>query len=111
MHVLKGEHCQRMTGVASRKLLRALHEVNRYLNSQSRWLVDYAKRYRAGLRVGTSIIKGDGKLPGQSTNEQVATDALLPTRRRSPAPGSLCNIRAKTFVRCLRPHLDQARRP
>jgi hypothetical protein len=35
-----------------------LHEVNRYLNSQSNWLVDYANRYRAGLRVGTSITEG-----------------------------------------------------
>jgi hypothetical protein len=58
MHVFKGEHGHRMTGVPSRKLWRALHEVDRYLNSQSSWLVDYAKRYRAGLRVGTSITEG-----------------------------------------------------
>jgi hypothetical protein len=27
-------------------------------NSQSNWLVNYAKRYRAGLRVGTSVTEG-----------------------------------------------------
>jgi hypothetical protein len=35
-----------------------LHEVDRYLSSQSSWLADYAKRYRVGLRVGTSITEG-----------------------------------------------------
>jgi len=58
MHVFKGEHGHRMTGVPSRKLWRALHEVDRYLNRQRSWLADYAKRYRAGLRVGTSITEG-----------------------------------------------------
>src|SRR4030088_405787 len=35
-----------------------LHEVDGYLSSQSSWLVNYAKRYRAGERVGTSITEG-----------------------------------------------------
>ena len=38
-----------------RKLRRALHAVARYLRSQSAWLVNYAERWRAGLRVGTSL--------------------------------------------------------
>ena len=29
-----------------------------YLASQSTWLVDYAERHRAGLRVGTAITEG-----------------------------------------------------
>ena len=33
-------------------------QVDNYLSNQSSWLVDYAKRYRAGLRVGTSITEG-----------------------------------------------------
>ena len=45
-------------GVPSRKLWRALHEVDNYLRGQSAWLVNYAKRYRAGLRVGTSVTEG-----------------------------------------------------
>ena len=40
------------------KLWRALHEVDNYLTGQSAWLINYAKRYRAGLPVGTSITEG-----------------------------------------------------
>ena len=58
MHVFKGERGHRTTGVPSRKLWHALHEVDNYLSSQSSWLTDYARRYRAGLRVGTSITEG-----------------------------------------------------
>jgi hypothetical protein len=55
MHVFRAEHCQGARGVASRKLWHALHAVDKYLRGQAAWLVNYAKRYRAGLRVGTSI--------------------------------------------------------
>ncbi len=41
-----------------RKLKRALRAIDRYLRSQSAWLVNYAERHRAGLRVGTSITEG-----------------------------------------------------
>ena len=58
MHIFKGERGHRTTGVPSRKLWRALHEVDNYLSGQSTWLVNYAKRYRAGLRVGTSVTEG-----------------------------------------------------
>ena len=58
MHVFKGERGHRTTGVPSRKLWHALHEVDNYLHSQSAWLVNYAERYRAGLRVGTSVTEG-----------------------------------------------------
>ena len=60
MHLFnfKGEHERRTTGAPSRKLWHALHEVDSYLKSQSNWLVNYARRYRAGLRVGTSVMKG-----------------------------------------------------
>jgi hypothetical protein len=58
MPVFKGERGSHTTGVPSRKLWRALHEVDAYLSSQSTWLVNYARRYRAGLRVGTSMTEG-----------------------------------------------------
>ena len=45
-------------GEPTRKLRRALHAVDRYLRGQSAWLVDYAERHRAGLRVGTSVTEG-----------------------------------------------------
>jgi hypothetical protein len=58
MHLFKGEHGHRTRGVASRKLWHALQEVDRYLHGQSARLVNYAERYRAGLRVGTSVTEG-----------------------------------------------------
>ena len=58
MHVFKGEHSQGAKGVASRKLWHALHAIDKYLRGQAAWLVNYAKRFRAGLRVGTSITEG-----------------------------------------------------
>ena len=45
-------------GEPARKLRRALRAVDRYLCGQGAWLVDYAKRHRAGLRVGTSVTEG-----------------------------------------------------
>jgi hypothetical protein len=54
MHLFKGG----AQGVASRKLWHALHAVDKYLRGQAAWLVNYAKRQRAGLRVGTSITEG-----------------------------------------------------
>jgi hypothetical protein len=58
MHLFKGESGHRTAAASSRKLWHALHEVDKYLNGQSAWLVNYAKRHRAGLRVGTSITEG-----------------------------------------------------
>jgi hypothetical protein len=59
MHVFKGEGAHRPTAEpSSRKLWRALREVDTYRRGQSTRLVNYAKRYRAGLRVGTSVTEG-----------------------------------------------------
>jgi len=58
VHHFQGEP-KRQTSIApSRKLWTALHAMNGYLTSQSGWLVDYAERHRAGLRVGTAIAEG-----------------------------------------------------
>ena len=58
MHLYKSERGHRTRGVASRKLWHALHEIDKYLRSQSARLVNYAARYRAGMRVGTSVTEG-----------------------------------------------------
>jgi len=47
-----------LKGEPVRKLKRALRAVDRCLRSQSAWLVNYAERWRAGLRVGTSLTEG-----------------------------------------------------
>ena len=57
MPVFQGERGHRR-GRPSRRLWTALREIDRYLTSQSAWLVNYAERHRAGLRVGTSITEG-----------------------------------------------------
>lgn len=58
MHVFKGENSPSAKGVASRKLWYALHAVDKCLRGQAARLVNYAKRHRVGLRVGTSVTEG-----------------------------------------------------
>jgi hypothetical protein len=58
MHHFKGEPGTGKSIAASRKLWTALHAIDSYLTGQSDWLVNYAERHRAGLRVGTAITEG-----------------------------------------------------
>ncbi|HME20344.1 MAG TPA: hypothetical protein VKI44_03090 [Acetobacteraceae bacterium] len=58
MHAYKGERGHNMRTAPSHRLWHALLDVDGYLRGQSSWLVNYAKRYRADLRVGTSITEG-----------------------------------------------------
>jgi hypothetical protein len=58
MHHFRGEQGQRKSIAPSRKLWTALHALDDYLTGQSDWLVNYAERHRAGLRVGTAITEG-----------------------------------------------------
>jgi hypothetical protein len=57
-HVFRGERGHRTKGVPSHKLWSALHAIDRHVSGQSAWLMNDADRYRAGLRVGTSITEG-----------------------------------------------------
>jgi hypothetical protein len=50
--------CRTRAVPSSRKLWRALRKVDNYLQGQSSRLVNYAERYRAGLRVETSLTEG-----------------------------------------------------
>jgi hypothetical protein len=58
MHYFQGEQGGRKSIAPSRKLWTALHALDGYLTGQSDWLVNYAERHRAGLRVGTAITEG-----------------------------------------------------
>ncbi len=58
MHHFQGEPGSRKSIAPSRKLWTALHALGSYLTGQSDWLVNYAERHRAGLRVGTAITEG-----------------------------------------------------
>src|SRR5690349_18194444 len=58
MPAFQGEQGVRKRDPPSRRLWTALREIDRYLTSQSAWLVNDAERHRAGLRVGTSLTEG-----------------------------------------------------
>ena len=58
MHHFRGEPDTRKSIAPARKLWTALRALNKYLTGQSAWLLNYAERHRAGLRVGTSITEG-----------------------------------------------------
>ena len=55
MHPFQGEAGGRTSTAPSRKLWTALRALDGYLTGQSDWMVHYAERHRAGLRVGTAI--------------------------------------------------------
>jgi len=46
------------TGKGTRRHAGCAREIDRYLTSQSAWLVNDAEHHRAGLQVGTSITEG-----------------------------------------------------
>jgi hypothetical protein len=58
MHHFKSEPGTRRFIAPSRKLWTALRALDGYLTGQNDWLVNYAERHRAGLRVGTAITEG-----------------------------------------------------
>ena len=58
MHHFQGEPEERTSNASPGKLQTALQALDGYLASQSAWLVNYAERHRAGLRVGTAITEG-----------------------------------------------------
>jgi len=62
MHHFRGEPDQRRSTAPSRKLWTALHALDGYLTGQSAWLVNYAERHHAGLRVGTAITEGSANV-------------------------------------------------
>jgi len=58
MQHFRGEQGQRNAVAPSRQLWTALHALDDYLTGQGEWLVNYADRHRADLRVGTAITEG-----------------------------------------------------
>ncbi|MBV8573520.1 MAG: ISKra4 family transposase [Acetobacteraceae bacterium] len=59
MHVFQGETAEQPSRVPpSRKLWTALLALDGYLLGQADWMVNYAERHRAGLRVGTALTEG-----------------------------------------------------
>ena len=76
-----------------------MHALDGYLTGQSAWLVNYAERHRAGLRVGTAITEVDRQFPGEPSDEQISADAVVTTRRGPPASGSLRRLQLHALFR------------
>ena len=58
-----------------------LQALNEYLLGQSDWLVDYAERHRAGLRVGTALTEGTANF---LVNRRMAKSQQMRWSRRGP---------------------------
>ena len=58
MHQFQGGPGSKKSAAPSRKLWTTLQALDGYLSGQSHWLINYAERQRAGLRVGTAITEG-----------------------------------------------------
>ena len=88
MPVFRGEG-DRKRDPSSRRLWTALREIDRYLTSQSAWLVNYAERHRAGL--GTSLTEGTANfLVNRRMNKSQQGPAAAPISCSS-APASTAN--------------------
>src|SRR5690349_21224919 len=100
MPVFQGEQSDRKRDPSSHRLWTALREIDRYLTSQSAWLVNYDERHRAGLRVGTSITEGTANFlvnrhmnksqqgPAEAPISCSRSAALLSTASSVPASAS-----------------------
>jgi hypothetical protein len=73
-------------------LWRALREVDTYLRGQSMRLINYAKRYRAGLRVGTSMTEGTANF---LVNQRMNKAQQMRWSRRG-APTCCCRFGARS---------------
>jgi hypothetical protein len=110
MHVYKREPSPHTNSPPSRRLWHALHNIDEYLRGQSCWLVNYARRYRAGLRVGTSITEGTANFLVNHPHEQITADAMVATRCRPPATGPLRSLQRHVWFR-VRPPVSATRQP
>jgi hypothetical protein len=110
MHVFQGDGVHRTTAVpSSRKPWRALRRASKYLRGQSASLVNYAKRYRPSLRVGTSVTEGTANfLVNRRMNKQQqmrwsrpGADLLLQVRCAVVVPHALSPRPSATSTPCM----------
>lgn len=70
MRHFQGEHGRKSHAASAGKLGRRRTRWTKYLSGQKEWLVNYAGRYRASLRVGPSITEGTANfLVNRRTNK------------------------------------------
>ena len=99
MHHFQGEQGQRKSIAPSRKLWTALHALDGYLTGQSDWLVNYAERHRAGLRVGTAITEGTANFLVNRRMNKSQQMRWSRRGRRSSAAGSLRRLQRHARLR------------
>ena len=97
---VQGEPKGRTAIASSRKLRAALRALDRHLTGQSAWLVNYAERHRAGLRVGTASTEGTANVlanrrmnksqqtPWSRRGADLLLQALAPSAMARSAPAS-----------------------
>jgi hypothetical protein len=93
MHQFEGEQGQHNAIAPSKKLWTALHALDGYLTGQSDWLVNYAERHRAGLRVGTAITEGTANF---MVNRRMNKSQQMRWSRRGPIFCSRFAVRSTT---------------
>ena len=95
IHIYKEPHTHQTKSAPIRRLWHALLDVDKYLRGQSSWLTNYARRYRAGLRVGTSITEGTANfLVNRRMNK------LQQMRWSRRGANLLLQVRCAVFIRC-----------
>jgi hypothetical protein len=106
MPAFQSEQGSRKRDPSLHRLWTALREIDRYLTSQSAWLINYAERHRAGLRVGTALTEGTANfLVNRRMNKsQQGPDAApiscssAPSSTASSAPASDSSSRPKPIL-------------
>ena len=106
MHHFKGEAGARKSITLSRKLWTALHALVGYLTGQSDWLVNYAERHRAELRVGTAITEGTANF---LVNRRMNKSQQMRWSRRGA--GLLLQVRCAVYNGTLGSNFGQRSRP
>ena len=86
MYHFRGERDSRKSSAPPRKLWTALRALNKYLTGQGAWLVNYAGRHRAGLRVGTAITEGTANF---LVNRRMSKSQKMHWSRRGAGPSIL----------------------
>jgi hypothetical protein len=83
-----------------------LHALDDYLTGQNDWLVNYAQRHRAGLRVGTAITEGTANL---LVNRRMNKSQRIRWSRRGA--DLLLQVRCAVYNGTLGPGFGQKFRP
>ena len=92
MHHFRGEQGRRKSIAPARKLWTALQALAGQMAVQSDWNGQLRPAPPCRLAGWHRDHRRDGQFPGEPPDEQIAADALVAARGRSPPAGSLCRL-------------------